>query len=190
MPRTSRNPRIINRTVRAKLPIRRDPYWHLIAESQHIGYRKGVQGGTWIARIYDSAKGRRFHSLGIADDTVDADGARVLSFPEAQEAARAWFAAVALADTGDVVTGPYSIRQAMDDYLTDRERMKRKRLDRTRGIIQAHILPSLGDIDLSRLTHGKIKSWRDAIAEAPPRVRTRQGAEQAYRAIEATDSDA
>jgi integrase len=190
MARTSRNPRIINRTVRAKLPIRRDPYWHLIAESQHIGYRKGVQGGTWIARLYDFAKGRRFHSLGVADDTVDADGVHVLSFPQAQEAARTWFAALALADTGDVSTGAYSVRQAMEGYLTDRERMKRKRLDRTRGIIKAHILPSLGDIDVSKLTHGKIKAWRDAIAEAPPRVRTRQGAEQAYRVIEATDSDA
>jgi integrase len=190
MPRTSRNPRIINRTVRAKLPVRRDPFWHLIAEGQHIGYRKGVQGGTWIARIYDSANGRRFHSLGMADDTVDADGANVLSFPQAQEAARTWFSALALADAGDLSTGPYSVRQAMDDYLTDRERTKRQRLDRTRGIIRAHILPSLGDIDLSKLKHGKVKAWRNAIAEAPPRLRTRQGAEQAYRDIEANDPDA
>ncbi len=189
MARTSRNPRIIKRTVRAKLPIRRDPYWHLIAEGQHIGYRKGVQGGTWIARIYDSANGRRFHSLGVADDTVDADGTHVLSFPQAQEAARTWFSALALADAGDVSTGPYSVRQAMDDYLADRERIRRKRLDRTRGIIKAHILPSLGNVDLSKLTHGKVKAWRDAIAEAPPRVRTRRGAEQAFRTIEATDSE-
>ena len=190
MPRTSRNPRIINRTVRAKLPIRRDPYWHLIAEGQHIGYRKGVQGGTWIARIYDPAKGRRFQSLGFADDTVEADGTHVLSFPQAQEAARTWFLSLGLADSGDVFAGPYSVNKAIDDYLADRERVKRKRLDRTRGIIQAHILPSLGHIDVSKLTHGKVKAWRDAIAEAPPRVRTRKGAEQAYRTIEGSDPDA
>jgi integrase len=190
MPRTSRNPRIINRTVRAKLPIRRDPYWHLIAEGQHIGYRKGVQGGTWIARIYDPAKGRRFQSLGFADDTVKADGTSVLSFDEAQEAARKWFLSLGLADSGDVFAGPYSVNKAIDDYLADRERVKRKRLDRTRGITQAHILPSLGHIDVSKLTHGKVKAWRDAIAEAPPRVRTRKGAEQAYRTIEGSDPDA
>jgi integrase len=190
MARTSKNPRITNRTVRAKLPIRRDPYWHLIAEGQHIGYRKGVQGGTWIARIYDAANGRRFRSLAVADDTVDADGTRVLSFPQAQEAARTWFSALALADAGDVSTAPYSVRQAMEDYLADRERVKRKRLGRTRGVIQAHILPSFGHIDVSKLTHGKVKIWRDGIAEAPPRVRTRQGAVQAYRNIEANDPDA
>jgi|ERR1035437_1161803 integrase len=190
MPRTSRNPRIINRTVRAKLPIRRDPYWHLIAEGQHIGYRKGVQGGTWIARIYDSAKGRRFHSLGFADDTAEADGIHVLCFPQAQEAARTWFLTLGLSDSGDVFAGPYSVRQAIDDYLADRERAKRKRLDRTRGIVKAHILPSLGHIDASKLSHSKVKAWRDAIAEAPPRVRTRKGAEQAYRTIEGSDPDA
>jgi len=190
MARTSSNPRVINRTVRAKLSIRRDPYWHLIAEGQHIGYRKGAQGGTWIARIYDSVNGRHFHSLGVADDTVDADGAQVLSFSQAQEAARLWFAERAKAETGDVAAGPYSVRQAMDDYLADRERMKRKRLDRTRTIIQAHIVPSLGHIDISKLTHGKVKTWRNSIAEAPPRVRTRPGAEQAYRNIEANDPDA
>jgi integrase len=190
MARTSRNPRITNRTVRAKLPVRRDPYWHLIAEGQHIGYRKGVQGGTWIARIYDSANGRRFHSLGVADDTVEADGALVLSFSQAQDAARTWFVALASADAGGVVGGPYSVSQAMEDYLADRQRIKRKRLERTRGIIKAHILPSLGHIDVSKLTHGKVKTWRDGIAEAPPRVRTRQGAVQAYRNIEANDPEA
>jgi integrase len=190
MARTSRNPRITNRTVRAKLLIRRDPYWHLIAEGQHIGYRKGIQGGTWIARIYDPVNGRRFQSLGVADDTVEADATHVLSFSHAQEAARTWFATVGLSHSGDVFSGPYSVSQAMDDYLVDRERVKRKRLDRTRGIIQAHILPLLGHIDVSKLTHGRVKAWRDAIAEAPPRVRTRQGAKQAYRDIEANDPDA
>jgi hypothetical protein len=63
------------------------------------------------------------------------------------------------------------------------------RLDRTRGTIRAHILPSLGHIDLSKLTHGKVKAWRDVIAEAPPRVRTRKGQEQAYRAIRANAGD-
>lgn len=190
MPRTSSNPRTVNRTVRAKLSIRRDPYWHLIAEGQHIGYRKGVQGGTWIARLYDPTKGRRFRALGVADDTVEADGVRVLSFSQAQEAARRWFAELGRADAGDVLTGPYTVRQVMDDYLADRERIKRKPLDRTRAIIQAHIVPSLGHIDVSKLTHGKVKAWRDSIAEAPPRVRTRKDAEQAYRDIEANDPEA
>lgn len=189
MARTSKNPRTVNRTVRAKLSNRRDPYWHLIAEGQHIGYRRGTQGGTWIARIYDPASGRRFRALGVADDTAEADGVNVLSFSQAQDAARQWFAEVSHADTGDVLTGPYTVRLALDDYLADRERVKRNRLDRTRAIIQAHIVPSLGHIDISKLTHGKVKAWRDSVAGASPRVRTRKGAEQAYRSVEANDPD-
>ena len=191
MPRTSSNPRIVNRTGRAKLPIRRDPYWNLIAEGQHLGYRKGAQGGTWIARVYDPASGRRFQSLGAADDVLDADGKHVLSFQQSQDAARKWFAELAHIDAGEVIAGSYTVAQATADYLKDRERVRRKELSRTRSVIDTHIDPALGKIDLAKLTHGKVKAWRNGIAEAKPRIRTKPTAtEQAYREIDPNDPDA
>lgn len=191
MPRTTSNPGIVNRTRRAKLPLRRDPYWHLIAEGQHIGYRKGAQGGTWIARLYDPASGRRFRSLGAADDLLDADGKHVLSFQQAQDEARKWFAELAHIDAGEVLTGPYTVAQAMADYLKDRERVRRKELSRTRSVIDTHIVPALGNVELAKLTHGKVKAWRNALAEAMPRVRNKPNAsEQAYRQIDPNDADA
>ncbi len=38
-----------------------------------LGYRKGVKGGSWIARRHEDGTRYSFHPLGIADDAVDAD---------------------------------------------------------------------------------------------------------------------
>lgn len=190
MARTASNPRIINRSGRFKLAPRRDPYWHLIAEGKHLGYRKGAQGGTWIARAYDPATGRKFQSLGTADDTVDANGNDILSFEQAQEQARTWFARLAHNEAGGIESGPYSVAQAMEDYVTERERVKRKPLHRTRMVIKAHILPTLGKLDVSKLTHGKLKAWRDNLETAAPRKRSKAGKPQAFREFDPLDENA
>ncbi len=49
-----------------------------------LGYRKGKTGGTWIAKHYSAAAGRRYHAIGPADDILDADGRSVLNFGQAQ----------------------------------------------------------------------------------------------------------
>jgi integrase len=195
--RTSKNPRIVNRTVRARLEPRRDPYWHLIAEGHHVGYRRlNSPGGSWIARYYTSEHGRRFQSLGAADDTSEADGTHVLSFPQAIQAAQAWVVTVQKADGAGVAhNASYTVSQAMADYITDRQLQTRKTSkekldDRAQTISDAFIVPALGHIELAKLTHGKVKAWRDALANAAPRKRTKVGNEQAYRTFDANDPDA
>lgn len=188
MARTSNNPRITNRTPRTKLGVRRDPYWHLIAQGQHLGYRKGARGGTWIARLNNPSVHRRFKSIGIADDTVEADGLQVLSFQQAQEKARDWFKQLSQG-TPDW-TGTYTLAQVMEDYVRERERVKRKPLQRTRTSIQAHILGPLGDMDVNKLTHARLKAWRDALQDAAPRVRTKAGRQQAFREFDGADDNA
>jgi integrase len=189
MARTSSNPRIVNRTVRVKLPTRRDPYWHLISQGQHVGYRRVGLGGTWIARAYDTERGRRFQSLGTADDLAQADGTAILSFQQAVEAAQAWFKQLEHNDAGDVLTGPYTVAALMADYLADRRRETRKDLSRTRSVIDLHILPSLGKLEVSKLTHGKVKAWRDGMAEAAPRVRAKAGQASGSREIDSDNAD-
>ncbi len=131
-----------------------------------------------------------FKPLGSADDYADADGTAVLSFDQAQEQARVWFQRRAQEDAGNVQTGPYTVAQAIEDYITERERGKRKPLVRTRIVAQAHILPMLGSIDLNKLTHGKLKTWRDELQTAAPRVRSKVGKPQAFRVFDSTDEDA
>ncbi len=44
---------------------------------------------------------------------------------------------------------------------------------RHRTTISAHILPILGHIELAKLTHGRVKKWRDDLADAAPRLRSK-----------------
>jgi integrase len=116
-------------------------------------------------RHFSVETGRRIESLGVADDFADADGIRVLSFDQAQAAGRAWSKRKAEQDSGESVSGPYTVTQLMDDYLKDRQSKKRKDLSHTRYTINAHILPKLGHIDVSKLTRTKLETWRDAQIE-------------------------
>lgn len=187
MARTSDNPRVNNRTVRLKLTPRTDPYWHLIAEGQHVGYRRMKQGtGTWIARVYSRDSGRRFKALGAADDVATANGSSVLSFAQAIEQAQRWFKG----NHAEAHSGPYTVAQAMTDYLADREQVKRRKLPHIAHQIAAHIVPALGSLDLAKLTPAKVKAWRDALEKAAPRVRTKAGEAQKFRDYDPNDADA
>src|SRR5215510_5948915 len=104
------------RAARLRLKKRREPYWRSISEGLAVGYRRGLKGGTWIARHYSAEHGRRHQSIGTAD--ADADGAHVLSFAQAQEGARKWFADLGRRDRGEVRSGPYSVRECLEEYLT------------------------------------------------------------------------
>ena len=92
MARTLQDAKLDTRAARLRLKKRREPYWRSISEGLAVGYRRGAKGGTWIARHYSAQHGRRFHAIGTADDIADADAEHILSFAQAQEAARRWFA--------------------------------------------------------------------------------------------------
>ena len=51
MARTIRNAKLDSRSARLKLPERREPYWTVISAGSAIGYRRGANGGTWIAKV-------------------------------------------------------------------------------------------------------------------------------------------
>ncbi|MBI4183702.1 MAG: site-specific integrase [Proteobacteria bacterium] len=181
MARTVRNAKIDTPSARAKLAARREPRWVVISKGCAVGYRKGTKGGTWVARFRDEAGKHHYHALGAADDAREADGVSVFSFAQAQATARKWFARRAreLAE-GDERLGPYTVRDAIDDYV--RWYAKRGRaLDRLRATVDAHIVPSLGEIDASKLTTRRLERWMEELADAPARLRTGRGAEQRYR---------
>jgi integrase len=191
--------KIHTRTGRAALPElseeRSEPYWRNIARGLALGYYKGARGGTWIGRHFSVETGRRKTTLGLADDVSEPDGVRVLSFDQAQAAAHAWYQRLRQEDTGEVIPGRYTVADAMADYIKDKQTEKRrttdqKRDDRSQTISDAFIIPTLGRIELVKLTHGKVKAWRDSLANAAPRKRTKEGAEQAYRTFDANDPDA
>ena len=187
MARTVKDAKLDTRAARWRLKPRREPYWRSISEGMAVGYRKGSNAGTWIARHYSPETRLRYHSLGAADDVVDADGARVLSFAQAQEAARKWFAELARQASGDAVQlGPFTVKTCLDEYITWMEGHRKSAQD-ARYRADALILPELGAIECDKLATAKIQKWLRDLANSPALLRTRKGKKQNTRAFDKSD---
>jgi integrase len=190
MARTLRDTKLDTRTSRSRLKARREPYWRSISEGLAVGYRKGAKGGTWIARHYSTEHGRRYSAVGTADDIADADGEHVLSFAQAQEAARTWFADLARHDRGDYRSGPYTVRECLEEYATWLQG-HRKTAGDARYRIETHIAPKLGGIQCDRLTTAEIQKWLRDLAASPARLRSRKDAKKPnFRELNKADNDA
>jgi hypothetical protein len=177
MARTIRNPKLDTRSARAKLPMRGSPYWVSLAPGCALGYRKGPKGGVWLAKLVRGAE-RQQTTLGPADDALDPDGALAISYAAAQAKAREWFATVTRPATP---TGPYTVRDAVADYLDWFCATGRKSIKETKASIDAFILPRLGDDDVSSLSAAQLRKWHADIAAAAPRLRTKPGGQQKVR---------
>jgi integrase len=177
MARTLRDTKLDTRASRRRLRKRREPHWRSISGGLAVGYRKGVKGGSWIARHYSAEHGRRYHSIGTADDIADADGAHVLSFAQALEIARKWFADLARRDRGEVSGGPYTVRECLEEYLTWLQGHRKTGSD-ARYRTNTHIAPKLGDIQCNRLTTSEIQKWLRDLANSPARLRSRKDAKK------------
>jgi integrase len=183
MARTVRNRKIDTRSARARLFQRREPYWTVISEGCALGYRHGAKGGTWIARFRGENGRQHYEALGAADDARDPDGLTVFSFPQAQARARDWFKVKATEQAGDFIPldRPYTVADAMADYLADYNRRSGKAADRVEAAVGAWILPELGGIPLSKLTRRRLQDWHQKIADTPARLRTRAGETQKHQ---------
>src|SRR5206468_1790911 len=86
--------------------------------------------------------------------------------------------------------GPFTVRMALDDYLSHRRRRGSKGVAADTSSANARILPELGDIEVAKLTARRIERWQDALASAPRLVRSRKVAtERKMRAVDASDPD-
>lgn len=190
MVRKVRNGNLDSRTARLRLPLRKAPYRCRLAPRKTLGYyRSGKGSGSWFAMLYDpdAKQPDQRYLLGIADDFTEADGTACLTFEQAQAKAFAWFEQckhLALVEVGEEVPlgVPYTVKQAVEDYLKDGERRGMKSVSRTRQSAAAHILPSLGALEVAKLTRARIETWHARLAASPKRLRTRTGAESQNQA--------
>src|SRR3954454_14356075 len=90
MARTARNSSLETRTARVRLRVRRTPYFAKIAKGLRLGYYRGPVAGSWVARCYRGSGEYATQAVGLADDTLEADGTKVLGYWQAQEHARRW----------------------------------------------------------------------------------------------------
>lgn len=181
MPRSVSDAPLTTRAARERLAVRHQPYWRGIEAGAAIGYRKGSTGGVWLVRIADPTAGGGYRqaTLGRADDALKAAGEKVLDFRQAEASARERIARhhrVTAGEEPEPVTGPaipYTVADAIADYLADYAARGGKALNTTRQAAEAHILPQLGKLAVGRLTRDKLKEWLRALAASPPRLRTK-----------------
>ena len=186
MGRAVRDARLDKREARLKLVMRREPYWRLISEGAHLGYDRGQRVGKWVARYrrIGSGAGYAKKTLGEADDIRDADGTAILSFKQADEQARLWFAELA---RGGGKAGPFTVGDALDEYLDGFRGKAGKVPADLRSRIDAIIRPALGAIEVASLTRKRVADWHQERAKAPARLRTKKGAEQNTRPAETAE---
>ncbi len=178
MARTKNDAALNSRSSRAKLTKRHAPYWLVLEKGRALGYRKGENGGIWFARYSDpmAMPPRMQERLGPADDFSDPDGKMVLSFAQAQDAAREWFKVAFHEATGERVrTGPYTVADVIEDYLVDRKRHEAKTAERMKWDFDARVLPVLGDLQAEKLTKKRVETWMEDLAASPARHRGKEG---------------
>ena len=153
-------------------------------------------GGIWLVRLADAKAGGGYRqsSLGRADDVLKATGTEVLDFRQAEAKAREWIAKHHRAAAGlepaapALPTAPYTVLDALRDYLEDFAVRGGKSVAHTRRAAEAHILPTLGTVVVTAITREQIKTWHRGLAAAQARVRAKAGL-VALRPVE-TDADA
>jgi integrase len=186
MPRAIRNPRLNTRSSREKLPPRREPYWTVISEGCALGYRRGTNGGTWVARFRDESARQNYEALGPADDARDADNLTVFSFLQAQARARDYFNRKAREGALGFTpsAGPLTVADALTAYYERYARRGGKALGRMQSTARTYILPALAEVPVPKLTRRQLEQWHEAITRSAPRVRIKPGSAQRFRVQE------
>lgn len=189
MARTVRDAKLESRTARLALKPSGKPYYRAIDEGLHIGYRKGQTGGKWVLRRYAGDQKYVVETIATADDTLDPDGAVVLSFAQAQAEARKRFTEAKRVAAGlPAQAGPYTVRNAIKDYLGWLESNRKSARD-ARWRAEGLILPDLGDKPAAKLTTAQVRDWRDKLAKQAPRLRTKKGQAQKFRGADDDDPE-
>lgn len=180
MARTKRSAKLDTRSARLLLASGKR-HQSQIEPGRYLIYQrpKNLAAGSWLARWADlTADKQRQYKLGTADDYSEADGARTLSWKQANEKAGVWFKAqdeTARREAGGeaVNRGPFTVNDALDLYFQDGERRGVKGLSRDIQRAGAWIRPELGVVGVATLTRKRIESWQTKVAESPRRVRTK-----------------
>lgn len=172
-----------SRAARTKLKAQGKPYYKAVGHRVHLGYRKGGEARKWVARVYTGTGKYVVHTIGTADDIADADGVHVLDFWQAQVAARALAPDLARGTR----VGPYTVKQAINDYL---DHLHGRATHRDTELRLAALVPeTLAAMRVDELTRQDLVRWHRGLAKLPPRVRTAKGTKQVHRDADMSDPE-
>ena len=163
-----RAPKLESATARATLAPRSKLYFVRVAPGIALGYRRNAGAGTWSVRV-TAAGADWIKKIALADDQEPADGRAVLSFWQAQEAARR----LARRQPGDPETQqqrPVTVAEALDRYATDLERRDGDPANACR--VRAHLPAALLTRPVAMLTARELLNWRDGLLQSGMRAST------------------
>ena len=184
MARTVRNAKLESPASRLKLS-KSNYHWRDTGiQGLALGYWRGEKTSTWIARVLLPNGRYTTPKLGTADDYHTANGVDVLEYFQASAKAK-----TTRDDVLDNPGKPYTVREAMADYMAW-FRQHRRSAKATETAINAHILPTLGEQIVPKLTTKTLTDWRDRLATKSARVRTGKLAKrQNYKPAPRTDDE-
>jgi hypothetical protein len=170
------------RAARERLKPRGKPYYRIVEEGLHLGYRKPRAGaGKWVLRHYTGGQSYTVETIAPADDLSDPDGVAILGYRQAQARARE-----RMVHRAHVAAGkgrPLTVRKVVEAYLEWLDANRKSGLD-ARHRAKAHIYPTLGNTEAVLLTTDAMRKWHVGLAKAPPRARTKPGKAQQHRAFD------
>ena len=173
----------------SRLRVRTSPYFVKVAKGLRLGYYRGPKRGTWI--------GSRYRDDGIYDTRLARRRRRLTSTPTASTSSTSgrrrrrrakWSERQSSIDEGLMRRGPYTVADAVRDYLEDVRAEKKPEAVRgaerpsTRSCCRSSATSCVDEIDV-RSAHPLAQRYR----AQPRRVRTRKRVEQAYDPAEHDD---
>jgi hypothetical protein len=158
MARKVRHSALESRSARLKLQVRRRPYnGAALARGISLMYRRNNTNGTWVLKASDGHGAYWTKAFAFADDFEDADGKNVLTFYQAQDAAKR----LARGEDGSGDTAPITVDGALKDYRRDLEARTANPYNAESP--RAHLTKVLLAKPVALLTAHELKKWRDGL---------------------------
>jgi integrase len=166
--RTVQNANLQTREARLRLA-GGETHWMTIDAGLHLGYRRArdggqKRGGKWILRWRNGTY--RKETFASADDTLDADGAIVLSFFQAQARARERYIVLKRGEAGSP-DAPLTVKVACERYV-EYLKAEKKTGDDTEQRLAKHVYPLIGSVLIIDLTTAEIEKVKRAMVRRDP----------------------
>ena len=147
-----------SRSARLRLKIRRLPYsGPSLARGISLMYRRNKTNGTWVLKASDGHGAYWTKGFALADDFENSDAKNVLTFHEAQDAAKK----LARGENGSADNAPITLDGALKDYRRDLE--ARNANPYNSDWPRLHLSSVLLSKPVALLTASELKKWRDGL---------------------------
>ena len=147
-----------SRSARLRLKIRRLPYsGPSLARGISLMYRRNKTNGTWVLKASDGHGAYWTKGFALADDYEDADAKNVLTFYQAQDAAKK----LARGEDGSADIAPITLDGALAAYKTDLEARSANPYNAEHP--RLHLTSVLLAKPVALLAATELTKWRDGL---------------------------